>query len=99
MTFGSLGETQVRASRFDEALVCLDEAVALSLATGQRAFAPFWLALRARVSAIRGDDESSKADFALGFEISDAIPTFGARYFLLANAGLAVSPRTGTTTP
>lgn len=89
MTFGALGETYVRASRFDEALVCLDEAVALSLATGQRAFAPFWLSLRARVRAIRGDDEASALDFDLGFAIADEQSTFGARYFLLANAGLA----------
>lgn len=89
MTVGALGETHVRASRFDEALVCLDEAIALSLATGQRAFAPFWLALRARVHAIRGDDAHAEADLALGFEIADGQSTFGARYFLLANAGLA----------
>lgn len=88
MAFGALGETHIRASRFDEALVCLDEAIALSLATGQRAFAPFWLALRARVRAIRGDDASASADLDLGFAISDEQSTFGARYFLLANAGL-----------
>ncbi|MCP9274327.1 helix-turn-helix transcriptional regulator [Mycolicibacterium arenosum] len=88
MTFGALGETHVRASRFDEAMACLDEAIALSLATGQRAFAPFWLALRARVHAIRGDDVESEADLSLGFDISDSQSTFGARYFLLANAGL-----------
>lgn len=89
MSFGALGETYVRASRFDEALACLDEAVALSLATGQRAFAPFWLALRARVHAIRGDDLQAEADLRPGFTISDDQTTFGARYFLLANAGLA----------
>lgn len=89
VTFGALGETHVRASRFDEALVCLDEATALSLATGQRAFAPFWLSLRARVYAIRGDDHACAADLKLGFAISDELSTFGARYFLLANAGLA----------
>ncbi|OFB44739.1 hypothetical protein BA059_02115 [Mycolicibacterium sp. (ex Dasyatis americana)] len=88
MTFGALGETRVRSSRFDEALVCLDEAIALSLATGQRAFAPFWLSLRARVRAIRGDDRAADDDLALGFSISDELHTFGARYFLLANAGL-----------
>jgi len=89
MTFGALGETSIRASRFDEALLYLDEAIALSLATGQRAFAPFWLGLRARVHAIRGDDASCAADLDLGFAISDEQSTFGARYFLLANAGLA----------
>ncbi|MGK2869791.1 MAG: LuxR C-terminal-related transcriptional regulator [Mycobacterium sp.] len=89
MTFGALGETYVRASRFDEALACLDEATALSLAAGQRAFAPFWLSLRARVHAIRGDDRASAADLELGFAISDELSTFGARYFLLANAGFA----------
>lgn len=89
MSFGALGETHVRASRFDEALVCLDEAIALSLAAGQRAFAPFWLALRARVHAIRGDDQASAADFELGFAITDEQATFGARYFLLANAGFS----------
>ncbi|MDZ7886790.1 MAG: LuxR C-terminal-related transcriptional regulator [Mycobacterium sp.] len=89
MVFGALGETYVRASRFDDALMCLDEATALSLATGQRAFAPFWLSLRARVHAIRGDDHTSAADLELGFAISDELSTFGARYFLLANAGLA----------
>lgn len=88
MTFGALGETWVRASRFDEALVCLDEAIALSLATGQRAFAPFWLSLRARVQATRGDDDAAQQDLELGFAISDEQSTFGARYFLLANAGL-----------
>ncbi|WP_370333850.1 LuxR C-terminal-related transcriptional regulator [Mycolicibacterium hippocampi] len=89
MAYGALGETHVRASRFDDALVCLDEAVALCLATGQRAFAPFWLSLRARVAAIRGDDKAAAADLELGFAISDEQSTFGARYFLLANAGLA----------
>lgn len=89
MVFGALGETYVRASRFDDALMCLDEATALSLATGQRAFAPFWLSLRARVHAIRGDDNTSAADLELGFAISDELSTFGSRYFLLANAGLA----------
>lgn len=89
MAYGALGETYVRASRFDDALVCLDEAVALCLATGQRAFAPFWLSLRARVAAIRGDDQAAAADLELGFAISDEQSTFGARYFLLANAGLA----------
>ncbi len=89
MTIGALGETYVRTSRFDEALVCLDDAIALSLSTGQRAFAPFWLSLRGRVRAIRGDDDASAADFTLGFAISDEQSTFGARYFLLANAGLA----------
>ncbi|BBX18593.1 hypothetical protein CRI77_07935 [Mycolicibacterium duvalii] len=89
MAFGALGETQVRASRFDEAMDCLDESIALSLATGQRAFAPFWLSLRGRVHAIRGDDEAAAHDFRLGFDISDQQSTFGARYFLLANAGLA----------
>lgn len=89
MTFGALGETHVRASRFDEALACLDEAIALSLATGQRAFAPFWLSLRARVHAVRGDDRASATDLSLGFAISTELSTFGARYFLLANAGLA----------
>jgi len=89
MAFGALGETHVRASRFDEALGCLDEAIALSLATGQRAFAPFWLSLRARVRAIRGDDEAAADDLRLGFDISGEQATFGARYFLLANAGLA----------
>lgn len=89
MVFGALGETYVRASRFDDALVCLDEATALSLAAGQRAFAPFWLSLRARVHAIRGDDHTSAADLELGFAISDELSTFGARYFLLANSGLA----------
>lgn len=89
MTFGALGETWVRASRFDEALVCLNEAIALSLATGQRAFAPFWLSLRGRVHALRGDDEAAQQDLGLGFAITDEQSTFGARYFLLANAGLA----------
>lgn len=89
MAYGALGETHVRASRFDDALVCLDEAVALCLAIGQRAFAPFWLSLRARVAAIRGDDHAAETDLALGFAISDEQSTFGARYFLLANAGLA----------
>ncbi len=89
MAYGALGETYVRASRFDDALVCLDEAVALCLATGQRAFGPFWLSLRARVAAIRGDDQAAAADLELGFAISDEQSTFGARYFLLANAGLA----------
>ncbi len=88
MAYGALGETHLRASRFDDALVCLDEAVALCLATGQRAFAPFWLSLRARVAAIRGDDQAAAADLTLGFAISDEQSTFGARYFLLANAGL-----------
>jgi DNA-binding CsgD family transcriptional regulator len=89
MIFGSLGETYVRSSRFDEALVCLDEATALSMATGQRAFAPFWLSLRARVHAVRGEQEAAAADLQLGFSISGEQSTFGARYFLLANAGLA----------
>lgn len=89
MAFGSLGETHVRACRFDEALVCLDEAVAQSMATGQRAFAPFWLSLRARTRALRGDDEACAADLDLGFTIADRQATFGARYFLLANAGFA----------
>lgn len=88
MAYGALGETFVRASRFDDARVSLDEAVALSFATGQRAFAPFWLSLRARVAAIAGDDSAARRDFDLGFAISDEQSTFGARYFLLANAGL-----------
>lgn len=89
MAYGALGETHIRASRFDDALVCLDEAVALCMATGQRAFAPFWLGLRARVAAVRGDDQSARADLDLGFAISERQSTFGARYFLLANGGLA----------
>ncbi|MDY6998340.1 MAG: LuxR C-terminal-related transcriptional regulator [Actinomycetota bacterium] len=89
MAYGALGETHIRASRFDDALVCLDEAVALCMGTGQRAFAPFWLGLRARVAAVRGDDEAARADLELGFAISERQSTFGARYFLLANAGLA----------
>lgn len=88
MIFGALGETYIRASRFDEAVSCLDEAVALSFGTGQRAFAPFWLGLRARAGAIRGDDAAAAGDLELGFAISDEQSTFGARYFLLANAGL-----------
>lgn len=88
MAYGALGETHIRASRFDDALVCLDEAVALCMGTGQRAFAPFWLGLRARVAAVRGDDQAAQADLELGFAISERQPTFGARYFLLANAGL-----------
>ncbi|APE35433.1 hypothetical protein BOX37_17420 [Nocardia mangyaensis] len=89
MTYGALGETHLRASRFDQATRCLDEAIALSLATGQRAFAPFWLGLRARIHAIRGEDAAAAADFDLGFDISTEQSTFGARYFLLANAGNA----------
>ena len=88
MAYGALGENHIRASRFDDALVCLDEAVALCMGTGQRAFAPFWLGLRARVAAVRGDDQAAQADLDLGFTISDRQSTFGARYFLLANAGL-----------
>lgn len=88
MAYGALGENHIRASRFDDALVCLDEAVALCMGTGQRAFAPFWLGLRARVAAVRGDDQAAHADLELGFAISDRQSTFGARYFLLANAGL-----------
>ena len=88
MAYGALGETHIRASRFDDALVCLDEAVALCMGTGQRAFAPFWLGLRARVAAVRGDDQAAQADLELGFAISERQSTFGARYFLLANAGL-----------
>ncbi|MCV7193071.1 helix-turn-helix transcriptional regulator [Mycolicibacterium brumae] len=89
MTLGALGETWIRASRFDEALSCLDEAIALSMSTGQRAFAPFWLSLRARIRAVRGDDEAATDDLELGFAISDEQSTVGARYFLLANAGFA----------
>ncbi len=89
VTFGALGETRIRSSRFDEAIVSLDEAIAVSLAIGQRAFAPFWLSLRGRVYALRGDDRAAAQAFELGFAISEEQNTFGARYFLLANAGLA----------
>ncbi|MFC4126625.1 helix-turn-helix transcriptional regulator [Nocardia rhizosphaerae] len=89
MIYGALGETYIRCCRFDRATPCLDEAIALSLATGQRAFAPFWLALRARAAAIRGDDAAAAADLELGFGICTSQSTWGARYFLLANAGHA----------
>ncbi|MCD9624499.1 helix-turn-helix transcriptional regulator [Rhabdothermincola salaria] len=88
MTYGTLGELHVRGCRYDEAIANLDEALVLSLATGQRAFAPFWFALRARVRSVRGDHDGAKADLDAGLGIADELTLLGARYFLLGAAGM-----------
>lgn len=87
MTMGSLGDVWVRSCRYDTAYAVLDEAIALSLASGQRAFAPFWMALRARVSSLRGGRADAESDLERGFAIADELVLPGARYFLLAAAG------------
>ncbi|MCD9624515.1 AAA family ATPase [Rhabdothermincola salaria] len=93
MTYGTLGDVLVRSCRYDEAVTALDESLALSVATGQRAFAPFWYALRARVRAIRGDATGARGDLDAGFGLADEFSVPGARYFLLGAAGLAALAR------
>ncbi|MCC5954287.1 MAG: AAA family ATPase [Acidimicrobiia bacterium] len=88
MSFGALGELHIRTCRYDEAMSVLDEAIRLSFATGQRAFAPFWFALRARVTGVRGEHDAAAADLADGLRIADELSLVGARYFLASAAGL-----------
>jgi tetratricopeptide (TPR) repeat protein len=88
IAMGALGEVWVRSGRFAAAAGVLDDAVALSLGTGQRAFVPFWFALRARVRSARGDHDGARADLDAGFGIAEELSLPGARYFLLAAAGL-----------
>ena len=87
MAFGALADVRLRSGRYDDARDALDEAVTLSLGIGQRAFAPFWLGMRARIDAIRGDD--GDADLALGVSIAESLDLSGARYYLWSHAGSA----------
>ncbi len=87
MAFGALADVRLRSGRLDDARDALDEAITLSLGIGQRAFAPFWLGMRARIDAIRGDD--GDADLALGVSIADSLDLTGALYYLWSHAGSA----------
>ncbi|MFP4148028.1 MAG: LuxR C-terminal-related transcriptional regulator [Nitriliruptoraceae bacterium] len=85
MAFGALADVRLRSGRFDDARDALDEAITLSLGIGQRAFAPFWLGMRARIDAIRGDDPD--ADLGLGVAIAESLDLTGALYYLWSHAG------------
>jgi len=91
MAHGALADIRLRSSRLDDAVVQLDEAIALSLGSGQRAFAPFWLGMRARIAGYRGDVAAARDDLALGSEIADDLGVEGARYFLDAHTGVVAA--------
>ncbi len=87
MTLGAMAEIQLRACRWTEGVRTASEAIALSLSTGQRAFAPFWLAIRCRLHALQGRQPDAEADLELGLVIAEELSLVGARYFLSAAAG------------
>lgn len=91
MAHGALADIRLRSSRLDESVVQLDEAIAISLGAGQRAFAPFWLGMRARIAGLRGEFDAAQADLALGYEIADDVGGEGARYYLDAHAGVVAA--------
>ena len=91
MAHGALADLRLRSSRLDDALVQLDEAIAISLGAGQRAFAPFWLGMRARIAGYRGEFAAARDDLTLGYEIADDLGVEGARYFLDAHAGVVAA--------
>lgn len=91
MAHGALADIRLRSSRLDDAHAQLDEAIAVSLGAGQRAFAPFWLGMRARIAGYRGDEAAAAADLALGYRIADDLGGEGSRYYLDCHAGVVAA--------